>query len=67
MAVSPSTGYPSLWATAGRAWRTGYAAHVPETVVVYSNVTSHERIIDLTTDLYSAGNVPRLDGPKKFR
>ena len=44
-----------------------HAAHVPETVIVYNNATSHERITDVATDLYSLGNVSRLDGPKKFR
>ena len=64
--VSPSTNYP-LGRRLGDHSEQAHVAHVPETVVVYNNATSHERIIDLATDLYSAGNVPRLDGPKKFR
>ena len=36
-----------------------------------NNATSHGQTVDLATaklnDLYGAGNVPRLDGPEKFR
>jgi hypothetical protein len=36
-----------------------------------NNVTSHGQTVDLATaklnDLYGSGNVPRLDGPEKFR
>ena len=36
-----------------------------------NNATNHVQTFDLTTaklnDLYGGGNVPRLDGPEKFR
>ena len=36
-----------------------------------SNATSHGQTVDLATaklnDLYGGGNIPRFDGPEKFR
>ena len=46
------------------------AAHVPETLIEKNNATNHGQTVDLATaklnDLYGRGNVPRLNGPKKF-
>lgn len=47
------------------------AAHVPGTLIANNNATNHGQTVDLaatkSNDLYGGGNVPRLDGPKKFR
>ena len=76
MAASPpSTTYPPLWATASIVntpllpmFQKPLSSAVKNN---NNNATNHGQTVDLATaklsDLYGAGNVPRLDGTEKFR